>query len=439
MKPWDRKRAAHLHRRAGFGGSPEELDLAVDLGRESAVARLVDYEAISAADLDAYLDLYGFNVTDSNSIVRWWYFRMQYTPRPLEEKMTLFWHNHFATSIEKVDPVMMYVQNTIFRKNAMGKFGDLLFKVSIDPAMLIWLDNATNTKRAPNENFAREVMELFTMGIGTYTQKDVTAAARAFTGWTLRDGHFFYAAAAHDSFVKTFLGNSGFFFGKDILDILAARPETAAFITRKLSRFFIGADPSPELWARLQQSFTASEGDIREIVRQILLSEDFDASADHPDVFKSPVEILVGIHRSLRGYDDPQNYLPWPAMMGQALLQPPNVAGWKGGEFWMNTGSYLARIRMAYSLVNQPPRGGDWFRWDIGRFFEGRRFATANELIDFLADRFNLASVSDVLRETLRSYLAPPGQPFTWTSASFEYFGRGAIYLVLASPEYQLQ
>jgi len=439
MKPWDRRRAAHLHRRAGFGGSPEELDLAVGLGREGAVARLVDYEAISSADLDAYLDLSGLNVTDSNSTVRWWYLRMQYTPRPLEEKMTLFWHNHFATSVEKVDPVMMYVQNTIFRQNAMGKFGDLLFRVSTDPAMLIWLDNATNTKRAPNENFAREVMELFTMGIGTYTQHDVTNAARAFTGWTLRDGHFFYAAAAHDSLPKTFLGNTGNFFGKDILDILAARPETAAFITRKLSRFFIGTDPSPELWARLQESFAASAGDIRETVRQILLSEDFDAAADHPDVFKSPVEIIVGVHRSLRAYDDPQGYLPWPAMMGQALLQPPNVGGWKGGEFWMNTGSYLTRIHMVYSLAFQPSRIGDGFRWDIGRFFEGRRFASDDAVIDFLADRFNLASVSDVLRGTLRSYLAPLGEPFAWAPTSFEYFGRGAIYLVLASPEYQLQ
>src|SRR5262249_43799348 len=178
---WDRKRAAHLYRRAGFGGLAEELDFAVSEGRERAVSRLVDYGAISTADLDAYLSLYGFDLDGYNDVpydrflnlLRWWYFRMQLTPRPLEEKMTLFWHGHFATSIQKVGvPQLMYAQNQIFRTQGMGKFGDLLLAVSRDPAMLLWLDNASNVKTAPNENFAREVMELFTMGVGHYTQQD---------------------------------------------------------------------------------------------------------------------------------------------------------------------------------------------------------------------------------------------------------------------------
>ena len=253
---WDRQRAAHLYRRAGFGASPKELDLAVSLGREGTVYRLVDYEKISPAGLDAFLGLYGFDLAGFSDVPfdrfrqlqRWWYLRMLHAPRPLEEKMTLFWHNHFATSIRKVEVQPMYAQNQIFRALGMGRFGDLLLEVSRDPAMLLWLDNATNVKNAPNENFAREVMELFTMGRGHYTQNDVTEAARALTGWTVDAAHynsFTFKPEFHDDGVKTFLGNRGFFEPEDIIAILAARPETAAFITAKLARAFLGGDPGP--------------------------------------------------------------------------------------------------------------------------------------------------------------------------------------------------
>jgi len=440
---WDRKRAAHLYRRAGFGATAAELDLAIGLGREGAVSRLVDYDTISTDALDSWLDLFGFDPSSQMDLVRWWYFRMQYTPRPLEEKMTLFWHNHFATSIEKVDsPPMMYTQNQIFRSLGMGNFGDLLLAVSRDPAMLIWLDNASNVKEAPNENFAREVMELFTMGIGNYTQVDVTAAARAFTGWTIdaADGdRFVFDPTVHDDGLKTFLGSYGYYRGEDVVAILAARPETAAFITAKLARFFLGSDPSPSLQQSLTASFLASGGDLREMVRAILLSEDFDATADQPDMFKSPVEIMVGARRSLGCYDDPANWAQWPAMMGQDVFDPPNVGGWKGGRFWMNTGSYLVRIRIAFSIVTQPDRSADAFRWDIGKFFEGRNFVSADDVIDFLADRFGLVYVSDPLRKSLRTYLALAGEPFHWSPAWYANYARGAIYLVMASPEYQLQ
>jgi len=440
---WDRKRAAHLYRRAGFGASPAELDHATALGREGAVSLLVDFDAISTDALDSWLDLFGFDPGSQVDLVRWWYFRMQYTPRPLEEKLTLFWHNHFATSIEKVGSVpMMYAQNQIFRSLGMGKFGDLLLAVSRDPAMLIWLDNASNVKQAPNENFAREVMELFTLGLGNYTQQDVTEAARAFTGWTIdaaNGDRFLFDPTVHDDGLKAFLGSFGYYRGEDIIAILAARPETAAFVTAKLARSFLGSDPSPGLQQTLTASFLANGGDLREIVRAILLSDDFDATADQPDMLKSPVEIIVAARKSMGAYDDPENYAMWPAMMGQEVFTPPNVGGWKGGRFWMNTGSYLVRIRIAFSIVTQPARNADTFRWDISRFFEDRQFESADDVIDFIADRFNLVYVSDPLRASLRTYLGLSGQPFRWSPASYVDYARGAIYLVMASPEYQLQ
>ena len=448
---WDRARAAHLYRRAGFGAAPDELDLAVSLGREGAVARLVDYEQIPSDELDAFLDRNGRDLTGYgpvpydrfSELLRWWYWRMQYTPRPLEEKMVLFWHNHFATSINKVgDPQLMYAQNRILRTYAMGRFETLLMSVSRDPAMLIWLDNASNVRGAPNENFAREVMELFTMGVNHYTQRDVTEAARAYTGWTVDNqkyNAFYFNPDFHDDGIKTVLGNSGRFKGEDVIAILAARPETAVFIAAKLARFFLGGDPSPALAQRLADVYASTGGVIREVVRAILLSDDFDRSAEQPDMPKSPVEIIVGARRSLIAYDDPLGYLYWPEVMGMALFRPPNVGGWKGGRSWIQTAAYLIRLQIAFSVVTQPSQGDEFFRWEVGRFFEDRSFAAPDELIDFLVDRFNLIPPSETLRDALRGFLAPAGTPFVWSPASYDYLGRGAIYLLMSSPEYQLQ
>jgi uncharacterized protein (DUF1800 family) len=323
----------------------------------------------------------------------------------------------------------------------MGRFEDLLLEVSRDPAMLIWLDNASNVKQSPNENFAREVMELFTMGVNHYTQRDVTESARAFTGWTIdaeHDNRFVFNPDFHDDGPKMFLGNRGFFKGEHIISILAARPETASFITAKLARYFIGAVPSPALAQRLSDVFLSTSGDLREIVREILRSDDFDATADAPDMLKSPVELIVGARRALGVFDDPKGYFYWPELMGQALFRPPNVGGWKGGRTWLHTGAYLIRINIALSIVTQPSRGGDWFRWDISRFFEGRTFANADELIDFLLDRFNVVAPASTLHEALRGFLAT-ADPFVWNSQAYSRFARGSLYLLMSSPEFQLQ
>jgi len=446
---WDRKRAAHLYRRAGFGGSREELDAAVSLGREGAVGYLVDYENVSSQELDAFLGQYGFDLatlggdkgTRLNNLVRWWFWRMQYTPRPLEEKMTLFWHNHFATSNNKLDePGFMYGQNQIFRSLGMGSFGDLLLAVSRDPAMLIWLDNVTNVKNRPNENFAREVMELFTMGVGHYSQRDVTEAARAFTGWTLdyETGKYLFNADVHDDEAKTVLGKRGFFRGEDVIAILASRPETAAYIGAKLARSFLGGNPSPGLSQRLVDVYFSTGGMIRELVRAILLSDDFDQTADSADMVKSPIEIIVGARKSLGAYDDPNAYAVWPELMGLALFRPPNVGGWKGGRSWITTASLLIRMRIAFSIVTQPSPAGEWFRWDLGRFFADQSFGNADELIDFLSDRFNLVEPSETFRQSLRQWVNHFGA-FTWSLESADRFGRAAIALLMSSPEYQVQ
>src|SRR5262245_647077 len=447
---WDRKKAAHLYRRAGFGATPEELDLAVRLGREGAVSRLVDYDGISTADLEDYLGLIGGDLTGFeevgfdrfDALQHWWFLRMLYTPRPLEEKMTLFWHNHFATSIDKVEKVpLMYAQNQIFRRLAMGRFGDLLLEVSRDPAMLIWLDNATSVKGAPNENFAREVMELFTMGVGNYTQQDVTEAARAFTGWTIEGDYgerFVFNPNIHDGDPKTFLGSIGALRGEDIIAILAARPQTAAFVGAKLARFFLGGDPSPALVQRLVDVYARNAGAVREIVRNILLSDDIEATSEAPDMIKSPAEFVVGINRALGRTSFEGGDASAIGGLGMQLFRPPNVGGWKGGRTWIHTGAYLSRMQYAWVDGLFPSPWGEYFRFDAPRFFENRQFASPDEVIDFLADRLSLVGVSEPLRESLRGYFALAGE-FVWGSQMLTIFGRGAVYLMLSSPEYQIQ
>jgi uncharacterized protein (DUF1800 family) len=358
--------------------------------------------------------------------------------------MTLFWHNHFATSVAKVGvPALMYRQNQIFRSLGMGSFGDLLMAVSSDPAMLVWLDNASSVKGRPNENFAREVMELFTMGRGNYTQNDVRESARALTGWTVDPSNSYrayYDPHIHDDGAKTFLGNHGFFRPEDIIRILAERTETAAFITTKLARFFIGSDPSAGLADGLKELFVSTGGEIREIVRAILLSDDFDETADVPDQIKSPVEFLVGLLRAIgadtdAGYES--GYLG--GVLGQSLFRPPNVAGWKGGQGWVYAGAYLYRINYAFSVITSPTPWGSFWRWEPGKFFGDRKFTDADELIDFLLDRLNLIPSADALRSVLRNFVKQVSDPLVWTPQSFDYLGRDLIYLILSSPEYQVQ
>ena len=449
---WNRQRAAHLYRRAAFGGAPAEIDRAVAIGREAAVDRLVHFEDIATDQLDARLAGFGFDLTtyildhaerraQGESLMRWWSLRLTYTPRPLEEKMTLFWHGHFATSGVKVYyPQLLYRQNQIFRTMGMGRFGDLLLEVSRDPAMLLWLDNATNVKDAPNENFAREVMELFTMGVGHYSQKDVTEAARSFTGWTVDPENgfaFVFDASRHDDGPKVFLGAAGNHTGEDICRILAARPETAAFVTEKLARFFLGRPPQPALARRLQDLYLEQDGEIRVIVREILLSEDFDESADRADAFKSPTELVVGALRALGAGDDGELLTASGFYMGQGLFLPPNVAGWKGGKSWINTGVYALRMSTLLGLIAD--RDGGELQWDCDAFFAGQDFHAADELIDFLIDRLNMITPSASLRQALRDFLADAGEPLAWSADAADRWGRGAIHLLMVSPEYQLQ
>jgi len=360
--------ARHLLARTGFGPTDAEIRAYAGLTREAAVAQLLRDTRTTAltpppaivVDAAPIPPPRGDSASDAERKVfvqeqrreglalrAWWVEEMLATPSPLTERMTLFWHNHFVSGQPKVRiSRLMYRQNVLLRAHATGNFGTLLHAIGKDPAMLVYLDSAQNRKGAPNENFAREVMELFTLGEGHYTEQDVKEAARAFTGWSLdrETLTFVFRPRVHDHGTKTVFGKTGAFDGDAVLDLLLARPETAQYVTAKLWREFVSPDPDPAEVTRIAARFRASNYDIKTVLREVLLSDAFYAAQNRGVLVKSPTELVVGTLRSL-GLQ-PERKLPfalYAAGMGQNLMSPPNVKGWPGGETWINTTTLLAR------------------------------------------------------------------------------------------------
>ncbi|MCH7720870.1 MAG: DUF1800 domain-containing protein [Planctomycetes bacterium] len=385
-REWDERRAAHLLRRAGFGGTPDEIRHLTDLGVRAAVDFLVDYEEIPqdhpayqpfAIPNDRTLKKRGEQLGVGDELERraltkrinqvckqlqqlqmldlraWWIERMVRTKRPLEEKMTFFWHGLFTSGFREVrNSEWMYRQNAFLRENALGGFRDLLVGISQDPAMLKYLDNASNRKDHPNENYARELLELFTMGEGHYTEQDVQEAARALTGWTIVDGKFKFNPKIHDPGIKRFQGRQGLFDGYDIIDIILKRNATSRHLATKLLEFFVRADPPRHLVDALEYELRVKRYDLRETMRTLLSSEAFYSDEAMFSLVKSPVELVVGTVRMLEVEPEDVHALALAAeMMGQNLFQPPNVKGWDGGLKWINTATLFTRYNFAAIFI----------------------------------------------------------------------------------------
>ncbi len=402
------EQAAHLLERAGFGGTPAEIEELVSLGLQGAVSRLVDYEQVDDSDLlpfdesgiwDPGMDpfppsraaavrlgrrdgralgvdvlpegssrplqpvvdkfFYGLrsNVLETRRLALWWGNRMVTTPRPLEEKMTLFWHDHFATSEVKVRDVRkMHLQNRTLRAHATADFKSLLLAVMRDPAMLVYLDNRENVKEHPNENFGRELLELFTMGVGNYTEQDIREASRAFTGWTNEVLDFRFDAALHDDGPKTFLGRRGRLGGEEVLDIILEQPATAEFIAGKVYRYLVREDLEPALQAQLGRHLRESGYELKALLGKILSSRDFYSPPSVATQIKSPVQLVVSTYRKLGLGKAPtapdMNSLA--GRLGQQLLYPPNVAGWAGGRTWITPATLLERGNAMRSVLFPP-------------------------------------------------------------------------------------
>ncbi|MBX9625645.1 MAG: DUF1800 domain-containing protein [Gemmataceae bacterium] len=367
--PWDRKWVAHLYRRAAFGPSPADTDRALAVGPDKTLDRLLAGEPNPVLD-DDLLTYTGDYSKDPSYLRGWWLYAMAETGHPLREKLTLFWHNHFATSYSKVRlTTLMLRQNQLLRKHALGEFRPFLLDMSRDTAMLVWLDSNRNVKGAPNENYAREVMELFSLGVGNYTEKDVQEAARAFTGWhhDPEVERFEYNADLHDDGPKTVFGKTGPWNGDDVVTFCCDQPACARFLVGKLYAFLVSETPPPKgLLAPLEDRLRASDYDIADLVRAMLGSRLFFSEHAYRKRVKWPVEFALGAVRAVvpaRGPDPLADWVPLADLkdplskMGQALFAPPNVKGWRTGTDWLNSATLLARNNFAETVAT-----GAWSR-----------------------------------------------------------------------------
>jgi len=401
---WNRDLAAHLLERAGFGGTPEEIDALARLTPVEAVRRLVHFQNIDNSHLapfdhsgvhdpglepfppsrPAVTDLakekgealgikvkpagnrrlqpvvnqffywLRASVLETNRVAYWWANRMVRTNHPLEEKMALFWHGHYAVNESKVrDYRKLLRELEIFQAQGTGNFRDLMVAVAQDPAMLSFLDAGVNVEGAPNENFAREIMELFTMGVGNYTEKDIREGARAFTGWNYDDLNFVVNKDKHDSSPKTFLGRTGNFDGVDVIDIIMAQPVTAKFIAGKIYRFFVREEVSPELQEKLGAVLRDGHYEIAPLLETIFLSKDFYSPASVGTQIKSPVQLVISTYRKLGLADVPgvPDFNSATSALGQLLFRPPTVAGWAQGRSWVTPGLLLERGNFARDVL----------------------------------------------------------------------------------------
>ncbi len=361
--PWGPKWAAHLYRRAAFGPSPDDLAESARLGLEETLDLLMRGRPDSDELLETLNDVGRIAAEHDNGgddLRGWWLYVILHGGHPLREKMTLFWHNHFATSLAKVrDPRLMLRQNVLLRSHALGRFGPLLQAMSRDGAMLVWLDSNSNVKGRPNENYARELMELFSLGVGHYSEKDVREAARAFTGWRTDGIGFVFDPRLHDSGKKSVLGRTGPWDGGDVVRIALEQAATARFLVRKLYRQFVSEQDAPPdaLIEPLCTEFRQSQYDVAALVRTILASRHFYSAHAFRRRIKDPVAFTMGAVHTIWKPTDRDESLPQQFLvgriraMGQTLFEPPSVKGWPGGRLWLNTSTILERDNFAESLA----------------------------------------------------------------------------------------
>ncbi len=373
--------ARHLLARTGFGPSRADVEALAGLSRAEAVERLLSQARETpvtslpdwyagwkppqrrSLDQAARQALRKQTIDQAVELKTWWMAEMLASPAPLTEVMTLFWHNHFTSGLRKVKaPALLLRQNLLLRRHALDNFGDLLRAVARDPAMLLYLDNARSRARAPNENFARELLELFTLGEGHYGEQDIKQVARAFTGWSLEreTGEFVFRAAWHDRGPKKILDRVGNFDGEDVIGILLAHPRTASLIVEKLWRAFVSERPDPDEVARLAALFRTGGYEMRPLLRALFTSEAFWAADIRGRLIKSPVELIVGTLRlfEIEAGEGPRLML-LSRRLGQDLFEPPNVKGWPGGTAWITSDTLLLRQEILSRLTGAWGGKGD--------------------------------------------------------------------------------
>lgn len=504
VEKWDAAKARHLLNRAGFGGPSERLAKLTAMEPDQAVAYFVDYESnpgvtavpdflvkpkspeeikqlYAGLDVDARRkksnELQAEERAAIQSLKGWWLERMHTSERPLEEKLALFWHGHFATSAQKVKSSWHTHQlNDVFRRHAIGNFKQLTIEVGQSPSMLRYLDNNKSTKKHPNENWARELMELFTLGQGQYSEDDIKESARAFTGWTSTHEKFAYRFDYHDGGSKTFMGKTGNFDGWDVINIIFEQPAASEFIAAKLWTYFAYDEPEREIVKSLAATLRENNYEIKPMLREMFASRAFYSDKAIARQVKSPAQFVVQLAFDMR-YENP----PYGAMaracqsLGQDLFLPPNVKGWDGNLAWANANSMLLRYNMPQTLLAanvakdsrmemmskkkddsetmsstmqdtmkdtmKDAKSDDGPEaWDAREFFLSLGFNTPNECVTKLAEHFLCVPLADDQRQVLLAALEPtagPDAPMNRKNVNPKNLF-AAMHLLLSTAEYQL-
>jgi uncharacterized protein (DUF1800 family) len=478
---FDYAHAQHLLNRAGFGGPPSQIASLVEMGLDKAVDLLVDYQAVTndaptftvdseilrppndeerrametarktnnTADMEKFraarLKQEYLDRGQMSKIETWWMERMVATPRPMEEKLTLFWHGHFASNQRTVrDSYLMYQQNQMLRKNANGSFANLAGEIIRDPAMIRFLNNDSNRKSHPNENLGRELMELFTLGQGAYTEDDIKEGARALTGYAVEDNAFQFRRPMHDAGTKNILGQKGMFDGEDFVRIILARPQCGPFVAYKMYRHLVAdidEKMSPEtrgVILALGKILADNKYEVRPMLKTLLKSQHFYSSSITGNLIKSPVQLLVGTVRVLQTpMRDARVLTEAMQMMGQQLFEPPSVAGWDGGRAWINTSTLFVRQNLAtYLITGKLPYDDNWSRdkidYDPMTLLAGVKDASITGAIDHLMATLLGDYVTMERRQNLIDYAH--GRKLAVNSDSLI----ALLLLITAMPEYQL-
>ena len=436
--------AAHLLRRAGFGGTPAQIRRYAAMDAHDAAASLLEFPSADSVAPPSPLDnLTGMSgrkaqpgaVRDSLAMLQlWWLNRMLTSPAPLQEKMALYFHGHFTSLATPRFPQITYDQNALFRRWASGNLRELTREVSVNPAMLVYLNGAGSVVGAPNENYARELMELFTLGVNHYTENDVRESARAWTGWRVNRP----AASAtfdpqrHDYGRKTFLGQSGNFNGNDVVSIIFGQPQCARFFATSLLNFFVYNDPETALVDGVAALLREHDFELTPVLGTILRSNVFYSERAYRGLVKSPVEFVVGTHAALGLPAVDAVALPALMQMGQRLYFPPNVAGWPGGSTWLTSGTMIARQNFLVRLLgSQTLASSTWL---------GGVPVNAASAASQLSETLLQGDVAPASLVEIERYLSGAGSA-ALASLSAENYGErvtGAVYLAMATPAYQL-
>ena len=456
---------AHLMRRAGFGASRGELERLSEANYEDVVEQILSPEEQPDLDKAEFYRQFPDAEAPGNyyHVQMDWLHTMRNGSRPLQEKMALFWHHVFATGASKVNQgAVIAAQVDLFRRLGMGSYRELLLEMAKNPAMIFWLDNQENVKRAPNENWGRELLELFSMGVGSYTEKDVYEASRAFTGWSFRSNDsawrwgqfgwsFDYRPEEHDAKEKIFLGHNGRFNGEDIIEIVVRQPACARFIARHLYSFFVADEPPVPRWTiepprdpaavhTLAEKLMTSGYEMKPVLR-MLLNSDFFKGAKFQRV-KSPAEVVVGTLKltgDLAGTDLGWREIPLgPTYMGQDILNPPSVEGWHTGREWINSGALVRRVNFVADYVRDTGRPG--IRDIVRRITSNGTSITVESLVDRCLDLMGPVEVSEETRASLIRKLGGGGE-VSWKTEE-EHAGASRrigelLALIAGTREYQ--